>query len=338
MMVEELLMQRSMYKALVTKSSRTLSCLIKEGDINLIQKHGVKMKAWFHSFDDVCESYLETLTNETDITAADSYYDVVYDNYMDQLDSLNLATDTLSMHAPAIVKGVLPQSPTLQVQDDQCNKSVQISTHQQNTELVTNNNPTLSTMLHIINLPTIVSEQETIKPPIHSVQLDDQSNETVPMNSHLRTSQLSPNSGLSLPVPHLDVETKSHVSMATATMRELPEQIDCGTPVINQSSPVSLDPHIDQTDFHVQSPTPCAQYSHTHHATIHHARIVPSPIQLANSRSTDHHVLNAPPQHPLKLKVSSVCSQTPRPGRKVKDGTFTCIPRPAACFIPSGVT
>ena len=36
----------------------------------------------------------KALTDETDITAADSYYDVVYDNYMDQLDSLNYATDT----------------------------------------------------------------------------------------------------------------------------------------------------------------------------------------------------------------------------------------------------
>ena len=62
------------------------------------------MKAWFHSFDEVCESCLEALTDETGITAADSYYDVVYDNYMDQLDSLNDATDTLSMQAPAVVQ------------------------------------------------------------------------------------------------------------------------------------------------------------------------------------------------------------------------------------------
>ena len=82
------------------------------------------MKAWFHSFDDVCESYLAMLTDEIDITASDSYYDVVYDNYMDQLDSLNYATDTLSMQAPAVIQRVLPQSPTHQVQDDQCNKSV----------------------------------------------------------------------------------------------------------------------------------------------------------------------------------------------------------------------
>ena len=61
MMVEELLMQRSMYKALVTESSRTLSCLTKEGDINIIKKHGVMMKAWFHRFDEVSESYVETL-------------------------------------------------------------------------------------------------------------------------------------------------------------------------------------------------------------------------------------------------------------------------------------
>ena len=160
-------------------------------------------------------------------------------------------------------------------------------------------------MSHIINLPTIISEQET-KPPIHSVQLDDQSNETVSTNSHHRTSQLSPNSGLSLPVPHLDVETKSHVSMATATMKELPEQIDCGTLVINQSSPVSIDPHIDQIDLHVQSPPSCAHYSYTAHATMHPDRDVPSRrlFRPANSRSTDHHVLNAPPQHQLELKVN----------------------------------
>ena len=181
MMVEELLMQRSTYKALVTESSRTLSCIIKEGDINLIKKHGVMMKAWFHSFDEASESYLETLTDDTDISAAESYYDAIYDDYM------NYAMGSLTMQAPAVVQR-------------------------------TDSNPTLSTMSHIINLPTIVSEQET-KPPIHSVQLDDQSNETVPMNLHYRTSQLSPNSGLSLPVPHLDVETNSHVSMATATMK-----------------------------------------------------------------------------------------------------------------------
>ena len=307
-MVEEFLMQRSTYKALVTESSRTLSFLIKEGDINLIKKHGVMMKAWFHSFDEDSESYLETLTDDTDISAAKSYYGAIYDDYMDQLDSLNYAMDSLTMQATAVVQR-------------------------------TDSNPTLSTMSHIINLLTIVSEQDT-KPPIHSVQLDDQSNETVPINSHHRTSQLSPNSGLSLPVPHLDVEIKSHVSMAIATMKELPEQIDCGTPVINQSSPVSLDPHIDQIDLHVQSPPSCAHHSHTAHATMHPDRDAPSRrlFRPANSRSTDHHVLNAPPQHQLELKVNYICRQTTRPGRKVKDGTFLSNPRSTACHILSGVT
>ena len=227
MMVEELLMQRSMYKALVTKSSRTLSCLIKEGDINLIQKHGVKMKAWFHSFDDVCESYLEMLTDETDITAADSYYDVVYDNYMDQLDSLNYATDTLSMQAPAVIQRVLPQSPTHQVQDDQCNKSVQISTLQHNTQPATSSNPT-----------------------------------------H--------------PELYIDVKPQSQVSIAAITKEQQPEPIDCKLPVINQSSPVSLDTHIDQTNLYVPSPTPCAHYSHTAHTTIHLLTEMYPPVDYSN--------------------------------------------------------
>ena len=299
MMVEELLMQRSMYKALVTKSSRTLSCLIKKGDINLIQKHGVKMKAWFHSFDDVCESYLEMLTDETDITTADSYYDVVYDNYMDQLDSLNHATDTLSMQAPAVVQRVLPQSPTQQVQDDQCNKSVQISTHQQ--------------IHHVVR------------------------NELLPLSTNDCTSTNCDQSLLDL---HSDVKPQSQVFVATVTKEELPNLVDCGIPVINQSSPISLDPPIEQTDLHVQSPTPCAQYSHTHHATMHPTSVMPSVSQQANGRSADHHILTVPPQDQLELKESYIRSQTPRPGRKVKDGTLhiNSTTRPAAFFFLSGVT
>ena len=299
MMVEELLMQRSTYKALVTKSSRTLSCLIREGDINLIKKHGVMMKAWFHSFDEVCESYLEALTDETDITAADSYYDVVYDNYMDQLDSLNYATDTLSMQAPAVVQRVLPQSSTRQVQDDQCNKSVQINTHEQ----------------------------------IHHVV----SKELLPLSTNDCTSTNCDQSLLDL---HSDVKPQSQVSVVTVTKEELPNLVDCGIPVINQSSPISLDPPIAQTDLHVQTPTPCAHYSHTRHATIHPASVMPSAAQLSNGRSADHHILTVPSQDQLELKESYIPSQTPRPGRKVKDGTLhiTSTPRLAACHILSGVS
>ena len=306
MTVEELLRQRSTYKALVTKSSCMLSHLISEGDVNRIQKHGVMMKAWFHSFDEASESYLETLTDDTDISAAESYYDAIYDDYMDQLDSLNYAMDSLTMQAPAIVQR-------------------------------TDSNPTLSTMSHIINLPPMVCEQET-KPPIHPVKLDVQDNETVlPMSSHQCIGQLTPNSGLSLPVLQSNVETQAQVSVVTVTKEELPDLVDCGTPVINQSSPILLDTHL-----HVPSPIPCAHYSHTAHATMHPDRDVPSRILFrpANSRYTDHHLLNAPPQHQLELKVSSICSQTPRPGRKVKDGTLhiTSTPRLAACHILSGVT
>ena len=227
------------------------------------------MKAWFHSFDDVCESYLEMLTDETDITAADSYYDVVYNNYMDQLDSLNYATDTLSMQAPAFVQRVLSQSPTKQVQDDQCNKTVQISTHQQ----------------------------------IHHVV----SKELLPPSTNDCTSTNCDQSLLDL---HSDVKPQSQVFVVILTKdRELPNLVDCGIPVINQSSPISLDPPIDQTGLHVQSPTACAQYSHTHHATMHPASVMPSVSKLENGRPADHHILTVPPQDQLELKESYIHSQ-----------------------------
>ena len=335
MTVEELLRQRSTYKALVTKSSCMLSHLISEGDINRIQKHGVMMKAWFHSFDEVSESYLETLTDDTDINDADSYYDAVYDNYMDQLDSLNYAMDNFTVQAPVVVQRTdtnttlstisqttkLPtmdlepvdgthskhqhleqevvKSSTQQVQDDQCNKSVQISTHQQ----------------------------------IHHVV----SKELLPLSTNDCTSTNCDQSLLDL---HSDVKLQSQVSVVTVTKEELPNLVDCGIPVINQSSPISLDPPIAQTDLHVQTPTPCAQYSHTRHATMHRASVMPSVAQLSNGRSADHHILTVPPQDQLELKESCIPSQTPRPGRKVKDGTLhiTSTPRLVACQILSGVT
>ena len=335
MTVEELLRQRSTYKALVTKSSCMLSHLISEGDINRIQKHGVMMKAWFHSFDEVSESYLETLTDDTDINDADSYYDAVYDNYMDQLDSLNYAMDNFTVQAPVVVQRTdtnttlstisqttkLPtmdlepvdgthskhqhpeqevvKSSTQQVQDDQCNKSVQISTHQQ----------------------------------IHHVV----SKELLPLSTNDCTSTNCDQSLLDL---HSAVKPQSQVSVVTVTKEELPNLVDCGIPVINQSSPISLDPPIAQTDLHVQTPTHCAQYSHTRHATMHPASVMPSVAQLSNGRSADHHILTVPPQDQLELKESYIPSQTPRPGRKVKDGTLhiTSTPRLVACQILSGVT
>ena len=321
MTIEELLRQRSTYKALVTKSSCTLSHLICEGDINRIQKHGVMMKAWFHSFDEVSESYLETLTDDTDINDADSYYDAVYDNYMDQLDSLNYAMDNFTVQAPVVVQR-------------------------------TNTNTTLSTISHTTKLPRMDlepvddthskhqhPEQEVVKSPTDQVQ-DVMNKELV----HPRTcahDHTAPNCNQSLLDLHIDVKAQSEASIATFTMEQQLQLVDCEPPVTMQCSAVSLDPHIDQTDLHVQSPAPCARYSHTYHATIHHASIVPSPIQLANtSRSTDHHILNAPLQDHLELKENYTHSQTPRPGRKVKDGTSDIPgkPRPTVCHILSGVT
>ena len=254
MTIEELLRQRSTYKALVTKSSCTLSHLISEGDINRIQKHGVMMKAWFHSFDEVSESYLETLTDDTDITDAESYYDAVYDNYMDQLDSLNYTMDNFTVQAPVVVQ--------------RADTHTSLSTISQTTKLPTMDlEPADST--HSKH-----PEQEVVKSPTEQVQ-------TV-MNKelvHLSTcahDHTAPNCDQSLLDLHIDVKAQSEVSIATITMEQQPDLFDCEPPVTMQCSPISLDPHIDQTDLHVQSPLSCAHYSHTAHATMHPDRDVPS--------------------------------------------------------------
>ena len=78
------------------------------------------------------------------------YYDAVYDNYMDQLDSLNYAIDNFTVQAPVVVQ----RSDT---------------------------NTTLSTISQTINLPTMDlepvnsthskhPEQEVVKSPIEQVQ------------------------------------------------------------------------------------------------------------------------------------------------------------------------
>ena len=92
----------------MTKSAKTLNRLIKERDVNLIEKHGMKMKAWFSDFDATKDAYVETLTDDTEIAAASSYYDEVYDNYMDQLDALNSAMDSLTIQKPVVVEQTDP--------------------------------------------------------------------------------------------------------------------------------------------------------------------------------------------------------------------------------------
>ena len=324
------------------------------------------MKAWFHSFDEASETYLETLTDDTDITAAESYYDAIYDDYMDQLDSLNYAIDSLTMQAPAVVQR-------------------------------TDSNPTLSTMSHIINLPTIVREQET-KSPTQPLQLEVQNNETVLMNTHDCTCQPSlsqqvkevmsielvhlstcvhdhstPNCDQSLHDLHIDVKLQPQTSIATITKEQQPDLTHCEPPVINKCSPVTLDQSIDGNDTHMQLSTP-APSSHALHTTselsfsepakhvllnmdelalsstdlleaqtiMHPARdvIFSTPIQLATTRSAGSHLLKAPLKDHLEPKENYTHSQTPRPGRKVKDGTLhiTSTPRLAACHILSGVT
>ena len=163
------------------------------------------------------------------------------------------------------------------------------------------------------------------------------------------------NCDLSLLDLHIDVKLQPQISIATITREQLPDLTDCEPPVINKCSPVTLDQSVDGNDTHMQLSTP-APSSHALHTTsdlsfsepakhvllnmdelalfstdlleaqtiMHLARdvIFSTPIQLAATRSAGSHLLKAPLKDHLEPKENYAHSQTPRPGRKVKDGTY----------------
>ena len=313
MTVEELLRQRSTYKALVTKSSCTLSHLISEGDINRIQKHGVMMKAWFHSFDEASESYLETLTDDTDITAAESYYDAIYDDYMDQLDSLNYAMDSLTVQAPAVQR-ILTESPTQQIHHVVSKELIPPSTND-----CTSTNCDLSLIdLHIdvklqpqISIATITKQQQPdltdCEPPVINKCSPVTLDQSVDGNdTHMQLSTPAPSSHA--------LHTTSDLSFSEPAKH-----------VLNMDELA-----LSSTDF-LEAQT-----------IMHPARdvIFSTPIQLAATRSTGSHLLKAPLKDHLEPKENYTHSQTLRPGRKVKDGTLHIPgkPRPTACHFLSRIT
>ena len=165
------------------------------------------MKAWFHSFDEVSESYLETLTDDTDITDAESYYDAVYDNYMDQLGSLNYTMDNFTVQALVVVQ--------------RADTHTYLSTISQTTKLPTVDLEPVDSTHSKHQHP----EQEVVKSPTEQVQ-------TV-MNKelvHLSTSardHTAPNCDQSLLDLHIDVKVQSEVSIATITMEQQPDLFDC---------------------------------------------------------------------------------------------------------------
>ena len=96
--------RRSTCKASLTTSFKTLQRLVRERNIESIQKHGEKMKNLFVEFDDVSDAYSDTLCKDSEQQAASIYYDEVYDNYLSHLDTLNDSIDNLSLKNAAAYK------------------------------------------------------------------------------------------------------------------------------------------------------------------------------------------------------------------------------------------
>ena len=266
------------------------------------------MKYWFHSFDEASDSYIETLSNETDIT------DAVYDNYMDQLDSLNYAMDSLVVQAPAVQR-IITESPTQQIHHVVSKELIPLSTNDCTSTNCDQSLPDLHIDVKLqpqISIATITKEQQPhltdCEPPVI--------NKCSPVTLDQSVDGNDPHIQLSTPAPSLHaLQTSSDLSF-----------IEPAKHVLLNMDELAL----SSTDL-LEAQT-----------IMHPARdvIFSIPVQLATTRSAGSHLLKAPLKDHLELKENHLHSQTPRPGQKVKNGTLhiTSTPRPAACLFLSGIT
>ena len=97
-MMEELKKARAVRKRILTKSCIQTDRIIAERSLTAITDHREHLIKTFQLFEDSAEDYTEWLTCDSDIEAADEYYDDEQKSYVEQLIKLNSAMDTLSLN------------------------------------------------------------------------------------------------------------------------------------------------------------------------------------------------------------------------------------------------
>ena len=97
-MMEELKKARAVRKRILTKSCIQTDRIIAERSLTAITDHREHLIKTFQLFEDSAEDYTESLTCDSDIEAADEYYDDEQKSYVEQLIKLNSAMDTLSVN------------------------------------------------------------------------------------------------------------------------------------------------------------------------------------------------------------------------------------------------
>ena len=97
-MMEELKKARAVRKRILAKSCIQTDRIIAERSLTAITDHREHLIKTFQLFEDAAEDYTESLTCDSDIEAADEYYDDEQKSYVEQLIKLNSAMDTLSLN------------------------------------------------------------------------------------------------------------------------------------------------------------------------------------------------------------------------------------------------
>ena len=97
-MMEELKKARAVRKRILMKSCIQTDRIIAERSLTAITDHREHLIKTFQLFEDSAEDYTESLTCDSDIEAADEYYDDEQKSYVEQLIKLNSAMDTLSVN------------------------------------------------------------------------------------------------------------------------------------------------------------------------------------------------------------------------------------------------
>ena len=97
-MMEELKKARAVRKRILAKNCIQTDRIIAERSLTAITDHREHLIKTFQLFENSAEDYTESLTCDSDIEAADEYYDDEQKSYVEQLIKLNSTMDTLSLN------------------------------------------------------------------------------------------------------------------------------------------------------------------------------------------------------------------------------------------------
>ena len=92
--------KRSVSKGVLTKAYRVSRRLLVEKDLKKLSEHRTRVMDYFQKFHVASEAYEGTLTDESNVSACETYYDEVLSTYEEEMQKLNDAIDALNISPP----------------------------------------------------------------------------------------------------------------------------------------------------------------------------------------------------------------------------------------------